>query len=247
MRVAVVSDIHGSLTPLEAVIADVERRSPDAVILGGDLALIGPQPAEVVDRLRELGWPGVVGNTDEMLWRPELRAGRLERAPRLRALTAEMFDRYAPFTSERLGEDRLGWLRKLPATQRVDRILVMHASPGDLWRAPMPDADDEKLRATYGESDAPLVAYGHIHRPFVREVGEELVVCNGGSVGLPWDGDPRAAYLLVDGQDAEVVRVDYDVEREVSLIKSSGHPGAGRLAEMRRSGRPLPVEEYSGR
>ena len=137
MRIAVVSDIHGSLTPLEAVIADVERRAPDAVIVGGDLALIGPQPAEVVDRLRELGWPGVVGNTDEMLWRPELRAERLERAPRLRALTEAMFDRYAPFTRERLGEERLAWMRELPATLATGETLVVHASPGDLWRAPM--------------------------------------------------------------------------------------------------------------
>src|SRR2546421_12403020 len=126
MRAAVVSDIHGSLTPLEAIIRDLEDRSPDAVVLGGDLALLGPQPAEVVDRLRELGWPGVVGNTDEMLWRPELRAERLERAPCLRALTAEMFDRYAPFTSERLGEDRLRGVRETPAAPRGECHPVMH-------------------------------------------------------------------------------------------------------------------------
>ena len=86
MRIAVVSDIHGSLTPLEEVVGDIERQAPDLVICGGDLVLMGPQPAEVIDLVRELGWPGVVGNTDEMLWRPELRAVRLEQAPRLRAL-----------------------------------------------------------------------------------------------------------------------------------------------------------------
>jgi predicted phosphodiesterase len=70
VRVAIVSDVHGSLSALDAVVTDIERRAPDLVMHGGDLVLMGPQPAEVVDRIRELGWPGVVGNTDEVLWRP---------------------------------------------------------------------------------------------------------------------------------------------------------------------------------
>ena len=64
MRVALVSDVHGNLTALEAVVADIGRRGVDMTVHGGDLALMGPRPAEVVDRVRELGWPGVVGNTD---------------------------------------------------------------------------------------------------------------------------------------------------------------------------------------
>jgi 3',5'-cyclic AMP phosphodiesterase CpdA len=70
MRIAIVSDVHGNLTALDAVVADVRRRAPDVVLHGGDLALMGAQPAEVVDRVRELGWPGVVGNADEALWSP---------------------------------------------------------------------------------------------------------------------------------------------------------------------------------
>jgi 3',5'-cyclic AMP phosphodiesterase CpdA len=81
MRLAVVSDIHGNLTALEAVIADIERRAVDRVVHGGDLALIGCQPAEVIDRVRELGWPGIVGNTDELLWRPG--SGARQRSPGL--------------------------------------------------------------------------------------------------------------------------------------------------------------------
>ena len=245
MRIAVLSDIHGSLTPLEEVVGDIERQAPDLVICGGDLVLMGPQPAEVIDLVRELGWPGVVGNTDEMLWRPELRAVRLEQAPRLRALTEVMFDRYPPFTSERLGEERLDWLRALPEEHRVDELCILHASPGDLWRAPMPDADDDKLERTYGGLGARVVVYGHIHRPYVREVGDALVVANSGSVGVPWDGDPRASYLLIEDGRPRIVRVEYDIEREVALLESSGHPDVPRLAEMRRRGRPLPVEEWS--
>ena len=71
MRVAVVSDIHGNLTALEAVLADVREQAPDLVLHGGDLSDSGSSPAEVIDRIRDLGWQGVMGNTDEMLVRPE--------------------------------------------------------------------------------------------------------------------------------------------------------------------------------
>jgi len=83
MRVAIVSDVHGNLTAFDAVLADVQRHAPDVVLHGGDLALMGAQPAEVIDRVRELGWRGVVGNTDEVLWRPEERQRQEALAPKL--------------------------------------------------------------------------------------------------------------------------------------------------------------------
>ncbi len=71
MRIAVVSDIHGNRTAFDAVLADLRETAPDLVFHGGDLADSGASPVEVVDRIRDLGWPTVVGNTDEMLFRPE--------------------------------------------------------------------------------------------------------------------------------------------------------------------------------
>ena len=71
MRFAVVTDIHGNLTALEAVIADLEQVGPDLVVQGGDLVAGGHRPVEVLDRVRDRGWPGVQGNTDEMLWKPK--------------------------------------------------------------------------------------------------------------------------------------------------------------------------------
>jgi protein phosphatase len=138
MRLAVVSDIHGNLTALEAVIADIERRAVDRVVHGGDLVLIGCQPAEVVDRIRELGWPGIVGNTDELLWRPEERATQERSAPKLHELLRLLFDEYAPATQELLGDERVSWLRQLPGEHREQDAMLVHASPGDLWRAPLP-------------------------------------------------------------------------------------------------------------
>src|SRR5580658_1641122 len=97
MRFAVVSDIHGNLTALEAVIEDIAGRGVDRVAHGGDLVLMGPRPTEVIDRIRELGWPGVVGNTDELLWRPAEHARQRDRAPRLQTLLRWLFDAYAPY------------------------------------------------------------------------------------------------------------------------------------------------------
>ena len=236
MPLAIVSDIHGNLTALDAVIADLERRGVDRVVHGGDLALVGCQPAEVIDRVRELGWPGIVGNTDELLWRPEQRAAQERAMPRLRELLRLLFDAYAPVTSRWLGDERVAWLRQLPAEHREHDLALVHASPDDLWRAPLPDAEAATLIATYGDCDADTVVYGHIHRPYVREL-DQFTVANAGSVGSPFDGDPRASYLLVSGGDTQIVRVEYDIEREVDLLMRSGYPDAQRIARTRTDGR----------
>ena len=235
MRVAVVGDVHGNLTALDAVAEDIARRGADRVVHAGDLVLGGARPAEVLDRIAQLGWPGIVGNTDELLWRPDDLAPRVQAAPKLEPLLRMLYERYAPATAERLDLQRLATLRELPAQLRVEGAALVHASPGDLWRAPVPDAPDPDLEAAYEPLGAPVAIYGHIHRPYVRRVGE-LTVANTGSVGLPWDGDPRAAYLLLDGEDAEVVRVEYDVEAEVSALRDSGYPDGDRIAQMLRGG-----------
>jgi len=235
MRVAIVSDVHGNLTALDAVVADIQRHAPDVVLHGGDLALMGAQPAEVVDRVRELGWPGVVGNTDEVLWRPQEQQRQEAIAPKLGSLLSLIFEQYAPATRELLGEERVAWLRELPAQQRLEDLVLVHAAPGDLWRAPLPDADDEELSAVYEPLDAVTVVYGHIHRPYTRELSR-LTVANSGSVGMPWDGDPRASYLLVEDGRPQLQRVEYDVEREAGLLLGGGYPDAQRLAAMRRGG-----------
>lgn len=236
MRIAIVADVHGNLTAFEAVVTDIGRRAPDLVVQGGDLALMGPRPAEVIDRVRELGWPGVVGNTDELLWRPEGHERQRERAPQLAPLLSLLFGPFAADTSERLGEERIEWLKALPTEHREGELCLVHARPGDLWRAPMPEATDDELHAAYDELQARQVVFGHIHRQFARAVGG-LTVANTGSVGMPWDGDPRAAYLLIDDGSTELIRVEYDVEAEIAALYAAGHPDADRLAAMRRSGR----------
>jgi predicted phosphodiesterase len=239
-RIAVISDVHGSLAALEAVIADLNQIAPDQVVHGGDLAQAGPRPAEVVDMIRALGWPGVVGNTDELYWRPDRFAEQIAKAPKLLPLLRIAFEEFAPATSAMLGPDRIDWLRSLPAEWQHDGLTVLHARPGDLWRAPMPDADEREFLDAYGPLGS-LVVYGHIHRPFVRRF-PGLTVANSGSVGSPYDGDWRASYLVITDGRPEIRRVEYDLDREIADLHAVGYPRAGWLAEIQKRGTYVPPE-----
>jgi putative phosphoesterase len=240
MRIAVVTDIHGNLTALEAVVADLVQVAADLVVQGGDLVAGGHRPAEVLDRVRECGWSGVQGNTDEMLWKPELFDRFMQETPQLGHIWRMIFGQQAPATRDLLDEERLAWLRQLPLAWQGHDLAVVHAAPGNLWRAPMPEASDEDLAATYAPLGCGIVAYGHIHRPFVRNVSTSpraLTVVNCGSVGMPFDGDPRASYLVVDEGVPAVRRVEYDLEREVRSLLQSNYPAADDLAQTLRTGR----------
>ncbi len=246
MRIALVSDVHGNLTALDAVLADLRQQQPDVVYHGGDLAFGGCDPAEVIDRIAHAGWMGVAGNTDEMLWTSAARASLEESAPKLRPLFQLLFETFAPATCELIGQSRREWLRRLPSELRHENLALMHASPGNLWRAPMDTADASELEETYKSLNAAIVVYCHIHRPFVRRLGTGLgtmTVCNCGSVGAPYDGDPRASYLLIDDGQPAVRRVQYDVEEEVKRLLQSDYPYKEWLAEIRRSGSYMPLPE----
>jgi putative phosphoesterase len=236
MRIAIVSDIHGNRTAFEAVLADLRQASPDLVFHGGDLADGGASPVEIVDRIRDLGWQGVVGNTDEMLFRPdslEEFASKSPAPPSLWAAIREM----AAGTREALGEERIAWLHSLPRSQIHDPIALVHASPGTLWHAPVPEAIDAELESVYGPLGQPVAVYGHIHRAYIRNVSA-MVVANTGSVSLSYDGDHRAAYLLLDELKPTIRRVEYDVDRELKALAGCGLPHADWVAKMLVSARP---------
>jgi len=235
MRIAIVSDVHGNLAAFEAVVADLKETSPDLILHGGDLAHGGAHPVEVVDRIRELGWAGVCGNTDEMLWDSGVLSDFAAKAPQAQpilALVAEMI----PSTCARLGEDRIAWLKALPRMQYCGPMALVHASPNDLWRAPLPTASDAELREVYGSLNAGVAVYGHIHQPYVR-VLPTMTVANSGSVGLSYDGDPRASYLLMDGERATIRRVEYELEIELKTLLRSGLPHAEWIGRTLRAGR----------
>jgi putative phosphoesterase len=235
MRICIISDIHGNLTSLEAVIADLREVSPDLIMHGGDLAANGARPAAVVDRIREQGWPGVVGNTDEMIYDPGIVAESLRRAPERRGLRRVMSEEMAPTTREWLGEERIDWLKTLPRLQRHDSFVIVHAAPADLWRAPLFDASDEQLESSYSSLNSSLAVYAHIHHPFIRRL-KSMTVANTGSLSLSYDGDTRASYLLLDDMQLSIRRVEYDIELEATVLLNSGIPRAEWLCQILRTG-----------
>src|SRR6478672_6433050 len=139
MRIAIISDIHGNLTALDAVLADLRQQKPDVVYHGGDLAFGGCNPAEVIDCIVQKGWKGVLGNTDEMLWDNSARPAMEAAAPKLKPLFKALFEVCGPATRKMIGESRLAWLRALPTDLRFEdlrfedlrheNLALTHASP----------------------------------------------------------------------------------------------------------------------
>jgi putative phosphoesterase len=235
MRIAVVSDIHANLTALDAVIADLRNTGADLVVHGGDLVSGGPRPAEVIDRVREMNWPGVYGNTDEMLWMPH-RVSETLQAPQLHRIRDLLLRHTIPATLAAIGGELLAWLQALPRRWSDADLSVVHAGPDDVWQTTPANASDDELERVYGKLGSTVVVYGHIHSPYIRQL-PALTVANSGAVSLPYDGDARAAYALVDGKHLEIRRVAYDPEDEIRLLLDSDDPFAKSTARTLRTGR----------
>jgi predicted phosphodiesterase len=234
VKTAIISDIHGNFTALGAIDEALRREAPDAVIVGGDLVGGGGRLAEIIDLIRERGWPAVAGNTDEMLWQPE-RIDALEaRLPTMKKQWDMIRDDIA-IAHRSIGSDRLAWLRGLPSMWKGPGLAVVHASPGDKWTSPAANATDDELARVYGPVGSPTVVFGHLHVPFICHVGA-LTVANSGSVGMPYDGDPRAAFLVIENGEPTVQRVAYDIEHEINDRKTSGYPHVDWIGAVLRKG-----------
>jgi hypothetical protein len=136
-----------------------------------------------------------------------------------------------------MGPERLAWLGSLPMTVSEGDVALVHASPASCWNAPAESASDEELRAMYAPLGGAMAVYGHTHMPYVREMAG-LTVANSGSVGLPFDGDRRAGYLLIDGIAPVIRRVEYDVDKELKALRESGRPHAEWGARTLEAARP---------
>jgi putative phosphoesterase len=234
MRIAIVSDTHGNIRAFQAVLADLRWIAPDLVVHGGDLAFGGARPAEIIDHVRSLGWLGVRGNTDEMLWAPEGLAEFAATAPKLAPLLAILQEMIPP-TLASIGEERLRWLEGLPFRYSQEGFSLVHASPNDLWRAPTQNATDDELQNTYASLGAHIAIYGHIHRPYIRRL-PKMTVANTGSVSQSYDGDRRASYLVIDGESITIRRVEYDVESAAQELLHSGLPHADWMSRILLAG-----------
>jgi putative phosphoesterase len=238
MRIAILADIHGNLTAFEAVLSDLREMSPDLILHGGDLADLGSGPTEIVDYIRDLKWPGVMGNTDQMLVLPDTLESFARDSTAPRALWDAVREIAAAARSN-LGTERLEWVAHLPHSCIGPGLAIVHATPESAWRTLPENVPDAELELTYQSLVEPIVVFGHTHRPTVRVLDRQIrLVINTGSVGLPYDGDPRASYLLLDNGNPQIRRVEYDIEHEIQALASSGLPGADWISRMLRTGTP---------
>ncbi|MCA1668537.1 MAG: metallophosphatase family protein [Thermomicrobia bacterium] len=227
MRIALFSDGHGNLTALRAVLAALDRHRPlQMIVAAGDHVLVGPRPAETWDTLQAAGCACILGNEDVRLWEETLAPTQPDSpwTPLVAAIT--------PWTAAALGPARLAAMRALPRSLRVTPgsdagLLVVHANRHDLtgW-ALKADTPDDDLARLYGGVQARVVCCGHYHAPCVRE-WRDMMLVNVASVSLPTDGQPRAAYTILnwDGEwQIAQYCASYDMETEAAAMALSTIP-----------------------
>jgi predicted phosphodiesterase len=220
--IAVISDIHGNLRALEAVLAEIDRLAPAQVVVGGDLALGGPMPAECVELVRRRGYPAIRGNTDEWL---------TSKPPRVTDAIS--------WTADRLSDDDRQFLAGLPFLWRAPgNLAVVHATPWSISDVVSPDAPDAVVARVFAETKAAAVVYAHIHHAYIRAY-QGKILANSGSVGLPFDGDQRSAFIIVrpstNGWIAEIMRVKYDIEAAIKEAQKTDNPERDRWVRRIRN------------
>jgi predicted phosphodiesterase len=242
-RIAALSDVHGNATALEAVLADIAREKPDAVMIGGDLVLNGPEPALVVDVLRSLGEGTLIvgGNTDIAVADFDFAAA----FPWMTDGVPDAIVDAAEWAHDALGAERLDWLRRLPSERRWRTdddtlVLVCHASPGSQTAGFDQNLDPSVTIERVARTDARVIVCGHTHLPEVRDLGWKVIV-NDGSAGYVFDGDPSASWALIDltdGEvDAEIRRTSFDTLTVANAISARGLSGDVYRAATVRTGK----------
>lgn len=233
-RIILLSDIHGNLTALEAVLANVRLTGADRVVCLGDVAAMGPQPREVIGRLRELGCPVVMGNTDAWLAEP----------PPARAVdeVARQEEEWLRWGADQLTADDRAFFRSFAPTVEVPldhggTLLCYHGSPRSFNDALLPATPPEDLdKLLGGNAAATVFAGGHTHQQMLRRHRASLVI-NGGAIGrspalVPLPSPLRYvtwaeyAILNLDGSrlGVELRRVPYDRSALLATARRAGMP-----------------------
>jgi predicted phosphodiesterase len=228
MRIAFLADIHGNLPALEAVVADLKKQAPDAVYLVGDQINRCPWTNEVLDLIADKGWTGICGNH-------ELVVRHLAKPH-----SPIVFDNRKRFvdlwwTVERLDDRHLAAIEELPEELELEfdgceAVRIVHGVPGDAFRGIFPGTEPEQVAAMLENVVEPIVVCGHTHRPLQRtyqrsdgdrsHVGAHFVV-NGGSVGIPYNGDARAQYVLLTNDGGRWAPLYRRVEYPLDAIRAA--------------------------
>ncbi len=210
MRIGLISDVHANFPALEAVLDHMP--SVDAIVCVGDVVGYNPWPRACLERVREVASVTVQGNHDRTVGTPERYAAN------------RMAEAGLEFAKRELTEEQRRWLAKLPSETMFgdDRYLMVHSHPESLDKYVYP-GEFPKLRPYIDEYDG--IVIGHTHVQHETTVDDRLIL-NPGSVGQPRDGDPRAAYAVVDTgtNEVECRRVEYDVNRVYEEIVAAGLP-----------------------
>jgi diadenosine tetraphosphatase ApaH/serine/threonine PP2A family protein phosphatase len=204
---ALIYDVHGNLPALEAVTDDARAAGADEFLLGGDYGLFGPWPAETVAAVHELSDATLIrGNVDRWTARPD------------EAPDDELIRAAIDACRQALDEQTVSELDALPEQLVIDGTRYCHGSPISDIRSFMPSAaDDDELLGGVAER---RVVFGHTHLQFSRATGSGVQLINPGSAGMPFDGDPRAAYAIVgDDGRVELRRAAYDHDASAAALE----------------------------
>jgi predicted phosphodiesterase len=236
MKYALISDIHSNLPALSAVLTDVEARADiDATYHLGDLVGYAPWPNETVELIRSRGIAGVAGNYDSTVATDYKHCGCKYEDPRQEELSHLSYG----WTRKHINAESKRFLGSLPFRLDVrpfgghgsgPTLVLVHGTPTLntlYWTEDRPEAFCTRMAEMAGSREGDVIAFGHTHLPYHRQVGGVHLV-NTGSVGRAKDGDWRAGYALVafeaDNVNVEFVRVPYDVEAAAKAIRASDLP-----------------------
>ncbi|NOT74934.1 MAG: metallophosphoesterase family protein [Cyclobacteriaceae bacterium] len=262
MKIALFSDIHANLPALEACMADMESRKPDAVYCLGDLVGYNIWPNEVINEIRKRKIPTIAGNYDFGVGRHSDDCGCAYKTDDEKAMGVVSIS----YTNENVKDDERNYLRSLPGHLRVEfinnkdfhstptedetkNVLLVHGSPRRINEYLFEDRQEKSLLRIMEEAKGHIMCFGHTHKPYHRvlkdEKGNYWHAINIGSVGKPKDGDPRGCYVILtidekyshvskEGLSVEFVRFNYDIEKAAKAVEDSPLPNP--YAEMLRKG-----------
>lgn len=236
MRIAILADVHGNLPALEAVLADVEAQKVDRLIVNGDSVNRGPESVPVLRTLAQVKHDAVMGNHDDvMLMIVERRDVDLD------PWYLDPFWRSAKLAAEDVErEGLLDTIRAMPLTLRIEEagapsLLISHGSPRHYREGIGPQTTPEVISEITQEYPADVLVGSHTHRPYLASWGRYTVL-NTGSVGTPFNGDPRAQYLVLTLRGGKWVpefrRVPYDRGRALAAYESTGMLANGGLSAV---------------
>ncbi|WP_211530538.1 YfcE family phosphodiesterase [Methanocalculus chunghsingensis] len=208
IRIAFISDIHGNLPALDAVLEDAGRRGVSHILHLGDLVGFGPFPEETIRRIRGESITGVAGNIDTDTLLMKKKNCKKKDSEKEIALC---------WTRRHLSKESRRYLAGLPGEIRTRAggisLLLTHGSPVSSTGRIGPDTPDTELSEYAASTGAAVIITGHTHIPFARTIDDCLFI-NPGSVGRPHDGDPRASYCILQTDPLSVchIRIPYDID-----------------------------------